>query len=193
MTVFDLYSGTVRSLRSWRRPPRKWSVWRSVEEAVEAARENAAANGLDNCRFLAGDVLKVLDEIPEKPDLIVLDPPRDGVHPKALPRIIAYGVERMLYISCKPTSLARDLGVLIRVGIGWEGEVGGYVSADGACGDCGKTTKETYLEILEFTHFVDFFSFNRLEENHKEKVLVNKVTVVVALDLGTGNTKNPGL
>ena len=62
-----------------------------------------------------------------------------------------------------------------------------------ACGDCGKTTKETYLEILEFTHFVDFFSFNRLEENHKEKVLVNKVTVVVALDLGTGNTKNPGL
>ena len=61
------------------------------------------------------------------------------------------------------------------------------------CGDCGKTTKETYLEILEFTHFVDFFSFNRLEENHKEKVLVNKVTVVVALDLGTGNTKNPGL
>ena len=61
------------------------------------------------------------------------------------------------------------------------------------CGDCGKTTKETYLEILEFTHFVDFFSFNRLEENHKEKVLVNKVTVVVALDLGTGNTKNPEL
>ena len=61
------------------------------------------------------------------------------------------------------------------------------------CGDCGETTKERYLEILEFTHFVDFFSFNRLEENHKEKVLVNKVTVVVALDLGTGNTKNPEL
>ena len=53
--------------------------------------------------------------------------------------------------------------------------------------------KETYLEILEFTHFVDFFSFNRLEENHKEKVLVNKVTVMVALDLGTGDTKNPEL
>ena len=61
----------------------------------------------------------------------------------------------------------------------------------GACGDCGRTTKDRYLEILEFTHFVDFFSFNRLEENHKEKVLVDKVTVVVALDLGTGNTKNP--
>ena len=69
----------------------------------------------------------------------------------------------------------------------------GSVLSDGACGDCGETTKGGYLEILEFTHFVEFFSFNRLEENHKEKVLVNKVTVVVALDLGTGNTKNPEL
>lgn len=58
-------------------------------------------------------------------------------------------------------------------------------------GDCGVDTKERYLEILEFTHFVEFFSFNKLGENHKEKVLVRKVTVVVALDLGTGNTKNP--
>ena len=53
------------------------------------------------------------------------------------------------------------------------------------------TTKERYLEILEFTHFVEFFSFNKIGENHKEKMLVQKVTVVVALDLGTGNTKNP--
>ena len=83
-----------------------------VEEAVEAAKENAAQNGLTNCDFIAGDVLKVLDEIREKPDLIVLDPPRDGIHPKALKKIIDYGVERMIYISCKPTSLARDLEVL---------------------------------------------------------------------------------
>ena len=59
------------------------------------------------------------------------------------------------------------------------------------CGDCGVATKERCLEILEFTHFVEFFSFNYVGENHKEKVLVRKVTVVVALDLGTGNTKNP--
>lgn len=58
------------------------------------------------------------------------------------------------------------------------------------CGDCGGTTKERYLEILEFTHFVEFFSFNKIGENHKEKILVQRVTVVVALDLGTGNTKN---
>ena len=67
---------------------------------------------------------------------------------------------------------------------------GGYVSRNGACGDCGGTTKERYLEILEFTHFVEFFSFNYIGDNHKEKELVRKVTVVVALDLGCGNTKN---
>ena len=83
-----------------------------VEEAVEAARENAVRNHLDNCIFIAGDVLKKLDEIEERPDFIVLDPPRDGVHPKALEKIIAYGVENMIYISCKPTSLVRDLEIL---------------------------------------------------------------------------------
>ena len=79
---------------------------------MEAARENAALNGLSNCDFIAGDVLKVLDTLEEQPDLIVLDPPRDGIHPKALPKIIRYGVDRMVYVSCKPTSLARDLIVL---------------------------------------------------------------------------------
>ena len=54
----------------------------------------------------------MIDTIEERPDLIVLDPPRDGIHPKALEKIIAYGVENMVYISCKPTSLARDLEVL---------------------------------------------------------------------------------
>ena len=83
-----------------------------LEKAVEAAKENAMRNGLHNCEFIAGDVLKVIDKIAEKPDYIVLDPPRDGVHPKALERIIRYGVPQMVYISCKPTSLARDLEVL---------------------------------------------------------------------------------
>ena len=87
-----------------------------VEEAVEAARVNAKANGLDNCEFIAGDVLKVLDTIEEKPDLIILDPPRDGIHPKALDKIINYQVDRIVYISCKPTSLARDLEILLQRG-----------------------------------------------------------------------------
>ena len=87
-----------------------------VEEAVEAARENARRNGLTNCEFIAGDVLKVLDQIEEKPDMIVLDPPRDGIHPKALTKIIGYGINRIVYISCKPTSLVRDLEVFLENG-----------------------------------------------------------------------------
>ena len=87
-----------------------------VEEAVRAARENAVRNQVHNCEFLAGDVLKVLDGIEEQPDFIILDPPRDGVHPKALPKILGYGVPHILYISCKPTSLARDLPIMRRLG-----------------------------------------------------------------------------
>lgn len=107
--VFDLYSGTGTIAQILAPVAKKVVGVEIVEEAVEAARENAKLNKLSNCEFLAGDVLKVLEHIEEKPDFIILDPPRDGIHPKALGRIIAYGVERMVYISCKPTSLARDL------------------------------------------------------------------------------------
>ena len=61
-------------------------------------------------------MLKVLDVIEEKPDYIVVDPPRDGIHPKALEKIICYGVPQMVYISCKPTSLVRDLETLLARG-----------------------------------------------------------------------------
>ena len=108
-TVFDLYSGTGTIAQILAPAAGKVIGVEIVEEAVEAAKENAARNGLNNCSFLAGDVLKVLDEISEKPDLIVLDPPRDGIHPKALPKILAYQVPEIIYISCKATSLARDL------------------------------------------------------------------------------------
>lgn len=110
--VYDLYSGTGTIAQILAPVAKKVIGVEIVEEAVGAARENARLNGLNNCEFLAGDVLKVLDEIEEKPDFIVLDPPREGIHPKALERIIHYGVEQMVYISCKPTSLARDLEVL---------------------------------------------------------------------------------
>ena len=115
-TVFDLYSGTGTIAQIIAPVAKEVVGVEIVEEAVEAARENARLNRLDNCRFLAGDVLKVLDEIPEKPDSIILDPPREGIHPKALPKIIAYGVSKIIYISCKPTSLARDLPVFLTYG-----------------------------------------------------------------------------
>lgn len=110
--VYDLYSGTGTITQIMAQTARKAIGVEIVEEAVEAARKNAEMNGLRNCEFVTGDVLKVLEGILEKPDFIVLDPPRDGIHPKALERIIQYGVDKMVYISCKPTSLARDLGVL---------------------------------------------------------------------------------
>lgn len=114
--VFDLYSGTGTIAQLMAPVAKKVIGVEIVEEAVEAARQNAELNGLHNCEFIAGDVLKVIDEIEEKPDIIILDPPRDGINPKALDKIIRYGVEHILYISCKPTSLVRDLEVFIERG-----------------------------------------------------------------------------
>ncbi len=115
-TVFDLYSGTGTIAQLMAPAAGKVIGVEIVEEAVEAAKKNAAANGLDNCEFIAGDVLKVLDEVEEKPDMIILDPPTEGIHPKALPKIIKYGVDHIVYISCKPTSLVRDLEVFLENG-----------------------------------------------------------------------------
>ena len=114
--VYDLYSGTGTIAQILAPVAKEVIGVEIIEEAVEAAKENAKRNHLENCEFLAGDVLKVLDDIEQKPDFIVLDPPRDGIHPKALEKIISYGVEKMVYISCKPTSLARDLEVLLARG-----------------------------------------------------------------------------
>ena len=110
--VFDLYSGTGTIAQILAPVAKRVVGVEIVEEAVEAAKENAALNGLHHCAFWAGDVLKVIDELGETPDLIMLDPPRDGVHPKALDKIIRFGVKRIVYIACKPTSLARDLEML---------------------------------------------------------------------------------
>lgn len=119
--VYDLYSGTGTIAQLMAPVAKKVVGVEIVEEAVEAAKKNARLNGLQNCEFLAGDVLKVLDAIEEKPDFIILDPPRDGIHPKVLQKLAgSHQVDRMIYISCKPTSLARDLEIL--QGYGYEAE-----------------------------------------------------------------------
>ena len=110
-TVFDLYSGTGTIAQILAPVAKRVVGVEIVPEAVEAARENAELNGLNNCAFWAGDVLKIIDDLKEIPDLIILDPPREGVHPKALEKIIAFGADRLVYISCKPTSLARDIAM----------------------------------------------------------------------------------
>lgn len=114
--IFDLYSGTGTIAQILAPVASKVIGVEIVEEAVEAAKINASLNGLTNCEFIAGDVLKVIDSIEDKPDLIVLDPPRDGIHPKAITKIIDFGVDRIVYISCKPTSLVRDLEVFLEKG-----------------------------------------------------------------------------
>lgn len=115
--IYDLYSGTGTIAQMMAPVAEKVIGVEIVEEAVDAARVNAELNGLHNCKFIAGDVLKVLDDIEEKPDFIILDPPRDGIHPKALKKIGAsLRATKIIYISCKPTSLARDLVALQEYG-----------------------------------------------------------------------------
>ena len=109
---FDLFSGTGTITQIRAPHVRKAVGVEIVAEAVEAAKENAALNGLSNCEFICGDVFEVLKGYPERPDAVILDPPRDGVSPKALDIIASYGVPHMVYISCKPKSFFRDLELL---------------------------------------------------------------------------------
>ena len=126
--VYDLYSGTGTIAQMMAPAAGKVIGVEIVDEAVRAARENAQLNGLQNCEFISGDVLKVLEDgmIKDRPDIIILDPPREGVHPKALRRILDFGVERIVYVSCKPTSLVRDLAVM---------QESGYRVERGCCAD----------------------------------------------------------
>lgn len=173
--VFDLYSGTGTIAQLLASVAKEVIGVEIVEEAVEAAKVNAALNGLTNCRFIAGDVLKALDDLTEKPDMIVLDPPRDGIHPKALPKILAYGVENIVYISCKPTSLARDLPSFLAAGY----QIQRTCSVDQFCEtvhcetvvllskgkvDSKKIRVEFSLEDMDMSEFQDGATYPQIKE-----------------------------
>ena len=173
--VFDLYSGTGTISQIIAPVAKKVVGVEIVEEAVGAARENAEANGLHNCEFIAGDVLKVIDEITEKPDLIILDPPRDGIHPKALDRIIKFGVDHLVYISCKPTSLVRDLVILQERGYKLERAVAvDMFPATANCEtvvllskgevDSKKIRVEFSLEDMDMSEFQDGATYPQIKE-----------------------------
>ena len=110
--VFDLYCGTGTITQILALKAKEVLGIEIVSEAVDAARENAKLNNLDNCSFLAGDVFEVLSSVEDKPDVIVVDPPRVGIQPKALDKIISYGVDEILYISCNPKTLVENLRYL---------------------------------------------------------------------------------
>ncbi|MBR5468532.1 MAG: 23S rRNA (uracil(1939)-C(5))-methyltransferase RlmD [Firmicutes bacterium] len=109
--LFDLYCGTGTIGQIMAEKCKKVYGIEIVEEAVVAANENAVRNGITNCEFIAGDVLKKVDELTDKPDIIVVDPPREGIHPKAIGKIINFDAPEIVYVSCKPSSLANDLVV----------------------------------------------------------------------------------
>ena len=114
--IFDLYCGTGTIAQIVAPIAKKVIGIELVEEAVEGARENAKLNGLDNCEFIAGDVMKKVDELDDKPDIIILDPPRAGIHPKAIQKIIDFKPDEFVYVSCKPSSLVEDLPKFIENG-----------------------------------------------------------------------------
>lgn len=178
-----------------------------VKEAVEAAKKNAELNGLHNCEFIAGDVLKVLDTIEEKPDLIILDPPRDGIHPKALTKIIDYGVDRIVYISCKPTSLARDLAVFEASGYKMEKAVAvdmfpGTVHVETVVllskgeVDSKKIRVEFSLEDMDMSEFQDGATYTQIKDyvlEHSGLKVSNLYISQIKRKCGIGVGKNYNL
>lgn len=114
--VWDLYSGTG-TLAQTVAPKAQEAIGVELsEESVAMARLNALQNGLSNCSFIAGDVLKVLDGMTALPDVIIVDPPRSGIHPKAMKKIVSYGVPYILYISCNPKTLIQNLPEAMEAG-----------------------------------------------------------------------------
>ena len=107
--VFDLYSGTGTIGQVMAGAAKKVYGIEIIEEAVVAANQNAKLNGLANCEFIAGDVAKTVKNLKDKPDLIIVDPPRPGVHKDAVRDISNFGAKEIVYISCNPKTLVLDL------------------------------------------------------------------------------------
>ncbi|ACL06540.1 RNA methyltransferase, TrmA family [Desulfatibacillum aliphaticivorans] len=110
--VLDLYSG-AGAIPIWLSPKAGEVLGiEIVEVAVADARDNCERNKVNNCTFLVGDILETLDEVAHKPDVLVIDPPRSGMHGKVVKKVMAMAPSKMVYISCNPTTLARDLELL---------------------------------------------------------------------------------
>ena len=107
--VYDLYCGTGTISQVLAKEAKKVYGVEISEDAVKSAKENALSNGLNNCEFIAGDVLKRLDEVEERPEVIVVDPPRVGMHPKVVDKLVKYNMDEIIYISCNPKTLFINL------------------------------------------------------------------------------------
>ncbi len=114
--VFDLYCGTGTIGQIAAHNAKKVIGLELIEEAVEAAKENVKLNGLDNCEFIAGDVAETIKQVKVKPDIIILDPPRSGVSPKALDYVIKFNAKEIIYVSCNPKTMVDNLETLLAAG-----------------------------------------------------------------------------
>jgi 23S rRNA (uracil1939-C5)-methyltransferase len=108
--VLDLYSGTGTIPIFLASRSRQVVGMEIAESAVQDAGKNCRANGIENCRFILGDIRHGLSFIPFKPDVLIIDPPRAGMHKDVTARILELGTERIVYVSCNPATMARDLG-----------------------------------------------------------------------------------
>ncbi len=110
--VLDLYSGTGAIAIALSDAARSVLGMEIVPAAVEDAGENCRLNGVGNCNFLCGDILDLISGVKDRFDVLVIDPPRAGMHPKSVGRVLELNPERMVYVSCNPATLARDLGLM---------------------------------------------------------------------------------
>jgi len=108
-SVLDLYCGTGTIAVWLARQAAEVTGLELVESAVADAHKNCRINGIDNCRFILGDIKETLAEVDAVPDLLVIDPPRAGMHKDVLKKVCAMAAERLVYVSCNPATMARDI------------------------------------------------------------------------------------
>jgi 23S rRNA (uracil1939-C5)-methyltransferase len=113
-TVLDLYSGTGTIPIFLSNRVKTVTGIEINESAVLDARRNCKDNGIDNCRFIIGDIRERLSVITLKPDVLIIDPPRAGMHKHVLAQILALSPEKIIYISCNPATMARDISHMIQ-------------------------------------------------------------------------------
>jgi 23S rRNA (uracil1939-C5)-methyltransferase len=114
-TVIDLYSGTGTISILLSEAAKEVVGLEMVPSAVADAQRNCRINRVENCRFLSGDIRESLPKISHRPDVLIIDPPRAGVHQEVIKQILALSPERIVYVSCNPATLARDLNLIKEV------------------------------------------------------------------------------
>ena len=111
-TVLDLYSGTGTIPILLSEHSKTITGIEIIESAVADAEKNCRKNGISNCRFIMGDIRKCLSQIMQPPDVLIIDPPRAGMHKDVVKQVLELGTDRMVYVSCNPATMARDLQMM---------------------------------------------------------------------------------